>query len=206
MVARSWDPACQYVKLAADGQRPTQKFKALRVTRGSFQGTRKAQSSSRRPRGNACNLVGSGGPCRREVRDQRIDLLGPVSWYSLCAAGDSARSRMKHTYTPFREAKPGQSGNPARTLNPNVYKTTITARGVQYHTWNQGARAIREPGKNPARSHFNLCLAQGSRPRRLPIFLVERGAGIGCRRGALGVVGSCKTYPLLLTSSTSTRV
>ena len=45
MVARSWDPACQYVKLAADGQRPTQKYEALRVTRGSLQGTRKAPSS-----------------------------------------------------------------------------------------------------------------------------------------------------------------
>ena len=106
-------------------------------------------------------MVGSGGPRRREVRDQRIDLLGPVSCYSLCAAGDSARSRMKHTYTPVRDAKSGQSGNPARTLNPNVYKTISTARGVQYHTWNQEARALREPGKNPARSHFNLCLAQG---------------------------------------------
>ena len=115
MVARSWDPACQYVKLAADGQRPTQKYKALLATRGSFLGTRQAQSSPRRPRGHACNLVGSGGPCRREVRDQRIDLLGPVSCYGLCAAGDSARSRMKHTYTPVRDAKPGQSGNPART-------------------------------------------------------------------------------------------
>ena len=122
----------------------------------------------------------------------------------LCAAGDSARSRMKHTYTPVREAKPRQSENPARTLNPNVYKTISTARGVQYHTWNKEVRAIREPGKDPARSHFNLCLAQG--PDAFPFSSWNVGQAADADGEPLEWSANCKTYPLLLTSSTSTRV
>ena len=42
---------------------------------------------------------------------------------------------------------------------------------------NQGTR--QGPSTIPLQSVF------GPRPKRLPIFLVERGAGSGCRRGAL---------------------
>ena len=103
--------------------------------------------------------------CQEVRADERYryEISGSTSLGQCYALGCGRRfsSQPYEAYIHPIQRREGQSGNPARAMNPNVYKTTSTARGVQYHTQNQEVRAIREPGKDPARSHFNLCLAQG---------------------------------------------
>ena len=82
--------------------------------------------------------------------DERYEISGSTSLGQCYELGCGRRlSSQPYEAYMFRDVKSGQSGIPARTMNPNVYKTTSTARGVQSHTQNQEVRAIREPGKDP---------------------------------------------------------
>ena len=126
--------------------------------------------------------------------DERYEISGSTSLGQCCALGCGRRfSSQPYEAYMFRDVKSGQSGIPARTMNPNVYQTTGTVRGVQYHV------QIRDPGKDLARPH-KPCngLAQG--PEAFPFSIgnvgghwmqTEEGLGGGlphCRdRGGAGV-------------------
>ena len=72
--------------------------------------------------------------CQEVRADERhrYEISGSTSLGQCYALGCRFSSQPYEAYM-FRDVKSGQSGNPARTMTPNVYKTISTARGVQYH-------------------------------------------------------------------------